>query len=181
MPDDELDEAGAAALARAIEAGEDGIDVPQALVEEPEKALAPAQARSLYAEIVAMPVTKKIKLAMKGNQDARLILIRDTNRLVRRFVIANPRINENEIVAIVRNKSADEELLRIIIDRRDWMRLYQVRMGLATNPKTPVSVALRQLATLEERDVRQLARSKNVPAAIAAHARRLILTREKAG
>ena len=175
MPEaDELDEGDVADLVRRIEAGEDGVAVPGELLEE--KPATPA-ARSLYAQIMTMPIAQKIKLALRGNQDARVILVRDANKLIRRFVLMNPRIGENEIVAIVRNKSADDELIRMITDRRDWMRLYQVRLGLATNPKAQLPIALRLLATLEERDVRQIAKSKNVPQAVAAHARRILFTK----
>src|SRR5262249_59349706 len=118
----------------------------------------------------------KIKLALRGNQDARLILVRDTNKLIRRFVLMNPRIGENEVLAIVRNKNVDDELLRMITDRRDWMRLYQVRLGLATNPKTALPVAVRLVGTLDDRDLRQVGKSKNVPQVVAAHARRLLMT-----
>ena len=174
MPeDDELDEADIAELVRKIEAGEDDVAIPGQLVEEP----APPEARSLYAQIMTMAIAQKIKLALRGNQDARVILVRDSNKLIRRFVLMNPRIGENEIVAIVRNKSADDELIRMITDRRDWMRLYQVRLGLATNPKAQLPTALRLLATLEERDIRQIAKSKNVPQVVAAHARRILFTK----
>ena len=175
MPEaDELDEADVDDLVRKIQAGEDDVAVPAAMLEEQP---APPEARSLYAQIVTMPIAQKIKLALRGNQDARVILVRDSNKLIRRFVLMNPRIGENEIVAIVRNKSADDELMRMITERRDWMRLYQVRLGLATNPKAQLPVALRLLGTLEERDIRQIAKSKNVPQAVAAHARRLIFTK----
>jgi hypothetical protein len=80
------------------------------------------------------------------------------------------------VIAVTRNKSADDELLRMITERREWMRNYQVRLGLATNPKARLPVALRQVATLDERDLRIIAKSKNVPAAISAQARRLLLT-----
>jgi len=175
MPEaDELDEGDVAELVRQIEAGEDGVVVPGELLDE--KPATP-EARSLYAEIMTMPIAQKIKLALRGNQDARVILVRDSNKLIRRFVMMNPRIGENEIVAIVRNKSADDELIRMITDRRDWMRLYQVRLGLATNPKAQLPTALRMLGTLDERDIRQIAKSKNVPQAVAAHARRILFTK----
>ena len=161
-----------AELVRAIEAGEDAIDVPQELLVEPE---APVP-RSLYAEILGMTIGQKIKLALRGNRDARLILIRNTNKLLRRFVLLNPRIGEDEVIAVTRNKSADDELLRMIAERREWMRNYQVRLGLATNPKARLPVALRQVGTLEERDLRIIAKSKNVPAAVSAQARRLLMT-----
>src|SRR5439155_2251216 len=101
---------------------------------------------------------------------------RNTNKLLRRFVLLNPRIGEDEVIAVTRNKSADDELLRMIAERREWMRNYQVRLGLATNPKARLPVALRQVGTLEERDLRIIAKAKNVPAAVAAQARRLLMT-----
>jgi len=177
MPEEEpeLSEAEAAELARRIEAGEDGIAVPAELVEEPEERKAPPP-ENLYAQILRMPMAGKIKLALRGNRDARLILIRNTNKLLRRFVLLNPRIGEDEVIAVTRNKSADDELLRMIAERREWMRNYQVRLGLATNPKARLPVALRQVGTLDERDLRMIAKSKNVPAAISAQARRLLMT-----
>ena len=177
MPEEEreLSEAEANELARQIEAGEDGIAVPAELVEEPEERKAPPP-ENLYAQILRMPMAGKIKLALRGNRDARLILIRNTNKLLRRFVLLNPRIGEDEVIAVTRNKSADDELLRMIAERREWMRNYQVRLGLATNPKARLPVALRQVGTLEERDLRIIAKSKNVPAAVSAQARRLLMT-----
>jgi hypothetical protein len=177
MPEEEreLSEADAAELARRIEAEEDGIVVPAELVEEPEdrKAAPPA---NLYAQILRMGIAEKLKLALRGNRDARMILIRDTNKLLRRFVLLNPRIGEDEVISLTRNKSADDELLRMVTDRREWMRNYQVRLGLATNPKSPLLIALKQVGTLGERDLRMIARSKNVPVAIASQARRLLMT-----
>ncbi len=168
------------AVVAAVEAGTDGIAVPEALLRE--EAAAPTaegeepRARSLYAEIVQMGVPEKIKLALRGNRDARMILVHDTNRVIRRLVLQNPRITDAEVAAITRNKNADDELLRLIAERRDWVRFYGVRLGLATNPKTPLAIALRQLATLNQRDIQQLAKSRNVPSAVATQARRMLAT-----
>ena len=177
MPEEEgeLSETEAGELAQRIEAGEDGIAVPAELVEEPEERRA-APPQNVYAQILRMTMAEKIKVALRGNRDARMILIRNTNKLLRRFVLLNPRIGEDEVIAVTRNKSADDELLRMITERREWMRNYQVRLGLATNPKSRLPVALRQVGTLDERDLRLIAKSKNVPAAIAAQARRLLMT-----
>src|SRR5689334_1186344 len=175
MPDAPETDPNVAAVLRAIEAGEDGIELPQELVEEPEKTATAPPPASLQARIAIMDMSEKIKLALRGNRDARTILIRDANRLIRRFVLQNPRVSDSEVIALVRNKNADDELLRLIVDKREWMRNYQVRLGLATNPKTPLPLAMRQVSSREQRDLRQSAKSKNVPQAIAATARRLIL------
>ena len=45
-----------------------------------------------------MTVGERLKLALKGNRDARMILIRDPNRLIQRFVLQNPRITDDEII-----------------------------------------------------------------------------------
>jgi hypothetical protein len=171
----EADEAEAEAIARAVEAGNDGIAVPPELLVEPEQPASPL-ARSLYAQIILMSIGEKIKLALRGNRDARAILIRDSQKLIRRFVLQNPRVSDTEVIAVARNRSADEELLRMIIDRREWMRNYQIRLAVATNPKTPLVLALKQLATLTDGDLRLLSKSKNVSATVASQARRILLT-----
>jgi hypothetical protein len=179
MPDESAFEAAFDTIVRAVETGRDGIAVPaELLVEkegEPEKALP----QSLYSQILTMGVHEKIKLAMRGNKDARTILIRDPIRLIRRCVLQNPRISDGEVIALARNRSADEELLRMINDKREWVRNYQVRHALATNPKTALPIALRHVASLSEKDLRFIAKSKNVPHGVAIQARRLLLSAGK--
>ena len=178
MPDEPESEADVTALVEAIKGGTDDIAVPAEMLDEPESPAAAAP-RSLYAQILDMSIGQKIKLALRGNGDARTILLRDGSKLVRRFVLMNPRIGDNEIVAITRNKSIDEDLLRTISEKREWMRLYQVRMGLATNPKTSLPLAIKLVGTLDDRDVRQISKSKNVQQAVAAQARRLLFAKQQ--
>jgi len=178
MPDEPESEADVAALVEAINAGTDDVVVPAEMLDELESPAA-APPRSLYAQILGMSIGQKIKLALRGNGDARTILLRDGSKLVRRFVLMNPRINDTEIVAITRNKTVDEDLLRMISEKREWMRLYQVRVGLATNPKTSLPIAIRLVGTLDERDVRQISKSKNVQQGVAAQARRLLFQKQQ--
>jgi hypothetical protein len=176
------------ALVRSVEEDRDAIAVPGELLVEPERppgaAAAPEpplEARNLYARVLSMGMAEKIKLALRGNKDVRTILARDGSKLIRRLVLLNPRISDGEVIAFARNRSADEELIRLIADKREWMRNYQVRLSLATNPKTPLTIALKQVGTLGERDLRQLAKSKNVSATVAAQARRLLMARQQQG
>jgi hypothetical protein len=87
------------------------------------------------------------------------------------------RVGDEEIIAIAKNRSADDELLRIIGDSRDWTKNYQVRLSLVTNPKTPLVYSLRFLSGLGDRDIRMLAKSKNVSATVSAAAKRIVNSR----
>lgn len=158
-------------IAASVASGTDDIAVPAELVEE-QPTPPPA---SLLQRIQAMTVAERIKLALRGNREARMHLIRDSNSLIRRFVLQNPRVGDEEIIALAKNRSADQELLRIVADSREWSKNYQIRHALVTNPKTPTAVALRFVSSLADRDMRALAKSKNVPTAIAAAAKRIIL------
>jgi hypothetical protein len=173
VPAESDEEAAAHAIAQAIEAGTDGIAVPGDLLVE--GATVPRQSPSLYNELAAMNVSQKLKLALRGNRDARTLLARDNNKIIRRFVLNNPMLTEEEIINIARDKNATEEVLRVISERGDWVKSYGVRRALATNPKTPLVIALKQLATLLVNDLGRIARSKDVPQAIVIQARKMVI------
>jgi hypothetical protein len=166
-------------IAAAVVAGTDAITVPIALVDEPDKAA--VVEKNLLQRLQEMTVAERIKLALRGNRETRMILIRDSNRMIRRFVLQNPRVGDEEVIAIAKNRSADDELLRIIAESRDWTKNYQVRLSLVTNPKTPLVLSLRFLSSLQERDVRMLAKSKNVSATVANAAKRIVLQKTPGG
>jgi len=167
------------AIAAAVAAGTDGIAVPQALVDEPEAGK--EVEKSLLQRLQEMTVSERIKLALRGNRETRMLLIRDSNRMIRRFVLQNPRVGDEEVIAIAKNRSADDELLRLIAENREWTKNYQVKLSLTTNPKTPLVLALRFVGNLNDRDVRALAKSKNVSATVANAAKRVLFTKQQGG
>ncbi len=171
MKDEELE-----LLAARIQEGSDSIEVPEDFVVEPAAKELPA--KNLHAQIKALNVPERLKLALKGNRDARNILIHDGNRLVQRFVLQNPRLTDDEVIAIAKNRSVEREMLEVIAKKKEWITNYQVRVALVTNPKTPIAVAMRYVPTLMARDLRQLAKSKNVASAVNGMAKRLVVTRE---
>ena len=63
--------------------------------------------------IMVMNVSEKIKLATKGNKEARGILIRDSNKLVS-VRHRSPRITDGEILTQAQNKVAVDDVLRVI-------------------------------------------------------------------
>jgi hypothetical protein len=181
MPElDDVDEEMAAEAARNIAAGTDHIWMPIEFVKDdipPPKAPLPA----ISVQISRMTIMERVKVAILGGKDARMILAHDSNRVVRRYVLVNPRITDGEIAMIANSKLADEEILRIISEKREWMKNYQVRLGVIRNPKTPLVTAINLLPTLMLRDLGKLAKSRDVPEGVVHHARRIYLDRRDRG
>jgi len=143
---------------------------------DPEQKEAPGEEerrQTRQVEIQNLSVPEKIKLAMTGDKEARGILIKDSNRQVQEAVLENQRLTDHEIVAIVTSRITNEEILRKVADNRSWVKYYQVRLGLVSNPKTPLPISLKLLDTLMLADLRRLAKSKGIPNVIATGANRL--------
>ena len=169
----EEEEVVAEAISQTVERGTDQIPVPSDLLVE--GATLPRRNPTLYNEIAGMNMAQKIKLALRGNRDARTLLSRDNSKTVRRFVLNNPMLTEEEIVNIARDRNSTEDVLRFISERGEWLKSYAVRRALATNPKTPLPIAMRQLGTLLMQDLERIAKSKDVPQAVVIQARKLVV------
>jgi hypothetical protein len=133
------------------------------------------RAKSRYQEIQDLAVPEKVKLAMSGDKEARSILIKDSNKQIQMAVLDSPRITEPEIVAIANSRNVGEDILRKIASNRDWMKNYQVRVGLINNPKTPLTIGLRMINTLMISDLKRLAKSKDVSSVLTAAANRFLI------
>lgn len=117
---------------------------------------------------------EKIRLALLGSAFERSILIRDSNKAVALSAIHSPRVRENEVVAYAANRTLNHDVVAYIARRRDWTKLYAVKLNLVLNPKTPMSAAISFLGHLHAHDVRKVAHSKNIPSALAQAAKRKI-------
>lgn len=125
----------------------------------------------LYVQIQQMTVTQKIRSATLGNSSMRMLLIRDTNRLVAEAAARSPRFSESEATLISSSRSVTDDVLRIISNNRDLTKGYQVKLNLVTNPRTPFTFSSRFLPHLRDNDLRSIARSKNIPGAVVRAAR----------
>ena len=133
------------------------------------------RAKSRYQEIQDLAVPEKVKLAMSGDKEARSILIKDSNKQIQVAVLDSPRITEPEIVSIANSRNVGEDILRKIASNRDWMKNYQIRLGLVNNPKTPLTIGLRIISTLMMSDLKRLAKSKGVSSVLTAAANRYLI------
>jgi hypothetical protein len=170
--------AGMAQAMAQFEAGDD-----TALKEMPESLLHDAHIESdkknVGQLIQTMSVSEKIRLATLGSKSARRLLARDSNRVIVNAVIRSPKIQEDEVIAFAQDKTTADDVILYILIKKEWLKNYQVRLGLCQNPKTPIPRALRMLGMLQERDLRTISKSKNVSGVIASAAMRILMQRNK--
>jgi hypothetical protein len=134
---------------------------------------------ALIRRIMLMKVKDRMKLGMKGDREARSILIRDSNRIVAQAVINNPRITDQEVEAIASMRTVSDEVLRLIAMNRAWARQYPIIHNLARNPRTPLPSAIQILTRLQTRDLKNISQNRNVSEAVRRQATRLTTARGK--
>jgi len=171
-PEDLTDEAARAALAALL--GDDVSAFDAELVEDTQEEISEEQRGNLYKRIQTMSVMQKIKLARMGNKEARGLLIRDKNKIVSTAAVRSPRLTDSEIAGYAKSRNLCDEVIRVIASNREWTRSYQVKLCLATNPKTPPPTAMGFLNHLQDRDLRAIMKSKDVPSLVSIHARRIL-------
>lgn len=167
---------------QSVEITEDAeVDLSSTDVNESEASEAETEAEveeqsfaSRTQELMAMNTMEKIRAALLGDQSDRGFLIKDSNKIVAMAVIKSPKVKENEVVGYSSNRSLSPDVIRYIASRREWVKLYQVKLNLVMNPKTPMARAMSFLPFLKNNDVKKLARSKNIPAALAKAAKRKV-------
>ena len=135
-------------------------------------ALTPEGFESLEKKIRDMSIGHKIKLAYKGNKEARSILVRDANKTVAVAVVKSGRMTDTEVASYAGNRNLCDDVIREIARNKEFTRKYPVQMALVSNPKTPVNVAMVFLAQLQKKDLQALMRNRNVSSVIATAARK---------
>jgi hypothetical protein len=133
--------------------------------------------RNAYQRILTLNTAQKAILAMKGGREERLILVRDTNKIVALSVLKNGRITEQEVEQIARMRNVTDEILRQVGTNREWAKNYGVVANLVRNPRTPPGVSTNFVSRLLNKDLKQLQGDKNVPEIIRKMAKRTLETR----
>jgi hypothetical protein len=150
-----------------LEAVEAFIDAAEAA--EPDK----AKRETLLHKLSRLRVVERVQLAIKGNRDERLLLIRDPCRVVQRAVLQSPQLTDREVESFAGMASLGEEALRMIAANRKYRKNYTITRALMFNPKTPLEVTLHMLPNVAPQDLKMLVSNKNVPDTLRSSANRL--------
>jgi len=125
-----------------------------------------AERISMLNRVMKMNMKDRMKLAMKGDREARNILIRDPNRIVAQAVVQNPKITDQEVEKIATMRTVPEEVLRLIAINRAFSRNYQIMFKLAQNPRTPLANSMNILTRLQTKDLLAMSKNRNISEAI---------------
>jgi len=157
-------------------------DFPDELIEDEEldSGYRAIKIESMTAMVSRMDVSDKIKLALIGNKEARGLLIKESNKVVVKNVLENPRLTDDEIVVYAGNKNLAGEVARIISGKKQFLKSYRVRCALVKNPKTPVPQVMKLMPGLPDHELRDIARSTGVAGVVKSTARRLLTQRGRA-
>ncbi len=128
--------------------------------------------KNLLQQVRDMTIAQKIEFSRRAGKEARAMLLRDPNKVVQMAAIQSPKITESEVLMVANNRQVEEDILRYIVSRKDWIKNYSIKMALVNNPKTPVALALRLIPSLGPRDLSSLVKSKAVPRALSIAAER---------
>jgi hypothetical protein len=118
---------------------------------------------------------EKMQLALHGNRDERNEILRDRDRTLHSFVLKNPQLDADDVVAIAKNPQMAAELLKQIGERKEWFQRPAVALALARNPRTPPEVAVRALEHIPLEALRQMAKGTGVPPHVTQAARKKLL------
>ncbi len=135
------------------------------------------QRATLLQRLAGMRVVERVQLALKGNREERMALIRDPCKVVQRAVLQSSRLSDREVETFASMASLTDEVLRVIGTNRKFRRNYAVVINLMNNPKTPLDIALHMLPNITAPDLKKLSANRNVSDPLRTAAMRLQVQR----
>jgi hypothetical protein len=128
---------------------------------------------TLLQRLSKMRVVERVQLALKGNREERLALIRDPCKVVQRAVLQSPRLTDREVESFSAMANLSEDVLRLIARNRIYAGNPTVVRNLMNNPKTPLEISLHFLPNLTSQDLKALTLNRNIPETLRSMALRL--------
>jgi hypothetical protein len=150
-------------------------------IEIPREPSAPAAAAAPEAPLAAAPGTagltrmEKVQKALHGTRDERNAILRDRDHTLHAFVLKNPQLDADDVIAIAKNPQMAPDMLQQIGDRKEWVQRASVALALARNPRTPPELAVRALQFVPFEALRQFAKGSGVPPHVCQAARKKLL------
>jgi hypothetical protein len=89
--------------------------------------------------------------------------LHDTSPRVIRALLENRRLAEEDVLIIAKRKNLPPDILTMVFRDRRWAESYPIRLALARNPRSPLSVSLNIARYLRIFDLEEITRSHVIP------------------
>lgn len=192
-----LDDASRAQLPEAMAALDDDaraagwrtaalLDEPDAPPDEPDAPAAapddgPARAKSaalpLDRRLAVMSVSEKVQLALHGDRDARMLLLRERAGVVQASLTRNPKATLDELTALARSPQLAPDGAEALARHPSHGDAPQIAHALCRNPRTPINIAVTLVDRLNPSDLRAIAKGLGVRPQVAQAARKRLVDR----
>ncbi len=144
-----------------------------------EQELTRAEQEKIAIHVKGLPVPGKLEYAIRGNREVRAVLSRDPNKIVARAVITSPRLSDEEVLGFARSTNVNEEVLRGIAENPKMVKNKRIVVALCNNPRTPVGISIKFLSRLDLRELRLIAKNRDIASPVRMHARRIVTLKKR--
>ena len=120
---------------------------------------------------------KRIELAMTADGEEIAQYVHDPSTKVIRALLGNRHLTEEEVLIIANRKNVPADILEMIARDKRWADSYPVRLALARNPKSPLSISLSIARYLRLFDLEEIARCHFIPLAFRRKVETIIIER----
>ena len=93
-------------------------------------------------------VGKRLHRALTASGDELFQVLLDPDRQIARTALKNPHLNEDHLLALLKRRDLDEDLLKIIYQLEAAKSSHRLKIALVKNPNTPGSIVLALLSHL---------------------------------
>ncbi len=107
----------------------------------------------------------RIEQASSAREDEIARLLQDPSPKVIRTLLGNRNLTEDDVLAIAARRNLPADILEKISKDKRWAESYPIRLALARNPKSPLSVSLTMARYLRIFDLEEITRSHFIPLA----------------
>jgi hypothetical protein len=113
--------------------------------------------------IMADAEGKRIEQALAAHEEEIAGFLHDVSPSVVRALLRNMRLTEDDVLVITTRKNLPGDILEAIAKDKRWVESYPIRLALAKNPKTPLSISLSIARYLRLFDLAEISRSRFLP------------------
>jgi hypothetical protein len=105
----------------------------------------------------------RIEQARSARKEELFRFLHDSSPNVVRALLGNRHLAEDDVLVMAGRKNLPADLLEMIAKDKRWVESYPIRLALAKNPKTPLSVALSIARYIRLFDLAEISRSRFLP------------------